>query len=75
MWSMWSVAMLALAQSSVGSADGLVLPLLQAMVMGRCWQGDTQEKPPPPPYLLEKKCQLAGEGPLTCGVGMGLLPL
>ena len=64
------MAMLALVQSSVGSTDGLALLLLQAVAMGRCWKGDTQEKPLPPPYLLQKKCQPAGMKPLTCGVGM-----
>ena len=39
MWSMWSVAMLTLAQSSVGSTDGLVLLLLQMAVMGETLAG------------------------------------
>ena len=39
MWSMWSAARLALAQSSVGSTDGMALLLLQAVVIGEMLAG------------------------------------
>ena len=40
MWSMWLVAMLASAQSSVGSTDGLaLLLLLQAAAIGEMLAG------------------------------------
>ena len=38
-WSMWSVAMLALVQSSVGSTDGLTLLLLQVAAIGEMLAG------------------------------------
>ena len=73
--SMWLVAKLASVWSSVRSTDGLPLQLLYVAVVGETLAWLLLREASPPPYLLGKKCQLAGMEPLTCGMGMRLLLL